>query len=86
VDNRSLSIGPSLKANSLQNAYIAALFVSFGTKNLYDRGKFVLDINGNPNCPQANKSFSPKLYKLHNLYILTPKHLRTFFGPFLKFG
>ena len=41
----------TLKANGLQNAYIASLFVSFGAKNLSDGGQFVLDINGNPNCP-----------------------------------
>jgi hypothetical protein len=37
--------------------------------------EFVYKLNKIPNSPQENKLFFPNLYKLHNLYILTPKIL-----------
>jgi hypothetical protein len=38
-----------LKANNLQNVYMATLFVSFGAKSLFGGGMLVHDISGNPN-------------------------------------
>jgi hypothetical protein len=49
---------------------MVALFVNFGAKGLFGGGKFVHDIDGNPNSPQEDKLFFPKLYELYNLYIL----------------
>jgi hypothetical protein len=43
--------------NALQNAYMAALFVSFGAKSLSGGGKLVHNIYGNPNSPRADKQF-----------------------------
>jgi hypothetical protein len=56
-------------------AFMATLFESFGTKSLFGGGKFVYNINGNPNSPQANKLFFPNLYKFENLYILMDFYL-----------
>jgi hypothetical protein len=60
----------TLEANGLQNAYMAALFGSFGVKSLSTVGKFVHNIYGNPNSPQADKLSFLNLYKVYNLYIL----------------
>jgi hypothetical protein len=48
--------------NTLQNTYIAALVVRFGTKGLFSGGNFVQDKNGNPNSLQEDNFFLfPKL-------------------------
>jgi hypothetical protein len=39
----------TLKANELQNAYMVALFGSFGSKSLSGGGKLIHNIYGNPN-------------------------------------
>jgi hypothetical protein len=65
----------TLEANNLQNSYMVVCFVSFGTKSLFDRRKFVHNINGNPNSPQVNTLFFPNLYKVHNMYILMDFYL-----------
>jgi hypothetical protein len=59
----------------LQNAYMAALFGSFGTKSLSGGGKLVHNIYGNPNLPQADKLFFLILYKVYNLNILMDFYL-----------
>jgi hypothetical protein len=41
--------GQQLKDNVLHNAYITTLFVRFGTKSLFGGGKFIHNINENPN-------------------------------------
>jgi hypothetical protein len=41
--------------NGLQNAYMTTLFGSFGAKSLYNGGKLVYNIYGNPNSPSADK-------------------------------
>jgi hypothetical protein len=64
-----------LEANNLQNTYMVILFGSFGAKNLFDGGKFVRNINGNPNSPHVDKLFFPNLYKAHILYILMDFYL-----------
>jgi hypothetical protein len=69
------TIGQLPKENSLQNAYMAAFFVSFSAKSLFNGGTFICNIYGNPNFPQANKLFFLNLYKLHNLYILMDFYL-----------
>jgi hypothetical protein len=40
-----------LKANGLQNAYMAALFWNFGAKSFSGGRKLVHNIYGNPNSP-----------------------------------
>jgi hypothetical protein len=62
----------------LQNAYIATFFGSFGAKSLSGGRKLIHNIYGNPNSPWANKIFFLNLYKVYNLYILTPKISRPF--------
>jgi hypothetical protein len=62
-------------SNNLQNAYVAALFVSFDAKSLSNGRKFIQDKNGNPNSPQANKLFFPNVYKLYNFYFLSDFYL-----------
>jgi hypothetical protein len=37
-------LASTLEANALQNAYMVALFVNFGSKSLSGGGKFVQDI------------------------------------------
>jgi hypothetical protein len=54
---------------------MAALFGSFGAKSLSSGGKFVCNIYGNPNSPQADKLFFLNLYKVYNLYILMDFYL-----------
>jgi hypothetical protein len=45
------------KDNALQNTYMPVLFASSGTKSLASVGKFVYNINANPNSPQKTNSF-----------------------------
>jgi hypothetical protein len=44
---------------------MTSLFGSFGGKSLFGAGKFVHNMNGNPNSPQADKIFFPNLEALH---------------------
>jgi hypothetical protein len=62
--------GHQPKDNALLNVYIATIFVSFGSKNLFGRRKFVYNINRNPNSPREDNCFFSNLYKLYNLHIL----------------
>jgi hypothetical protein len=57
----------TLEANSLQNAYMVALFGSFGGKSSASRG--------NPSSPQMDKLFFLNLYTIYNLYILMDFYL-----------
>jgi hypothetical protein len=61
------------KDNTLQIIYMVAFFMNFGAKNLCGGRKFVHNIYGNPNSLEIDNFFFPNVYKLHNLYILTPK-------------
>jgi hypothetical protein len=58
-----------LKDNSLQNVYMVAFFVSFDTKSLSTRRKFVQNIYGNPNSSQDKKLSFQNIYKLYDFYI-----------------
>ena len=60
---------------TLQNAYMIALFVNFGSKSLYGGEKFIYNINENSHSPQVDKFFFPNLYKLYNFYILIDFYL-----------
>jgi hypothetical protein len=64
--NKSLFLGLHTrgqwpKNNTLLNAYITILFVSFGAKSMAYEQKFVDNIIRNPNSPQENKLFFPNL-------------------------
>jgi hypothetical protein len=65
----------ALKANKQQspNAYMAVLFGSFDAKNLFGEGKFVHNINGNPNSLERTNFFFPNLY--FQTYILMDFYL-----------
>jgi hypothetical protein len=63
------------KAGGVGKCLHGSTFGSFGAKNLSDGRKFLCNINGNPNAPQANKLFFPNLHKVHNLYILIDFYL-----------
>jgi hypothetical protein len=62
----------TLEANGLQNTCMAR---SIGTKSLYGGGKFVYNMNGNPNSPQIDKISFPNKYKFYNFYILIDFYL-----------
>ena len=49
--------GQTPKVKSLQSAYMAVLFGTFGTKSLTSRQEFWSSKNGNPNSSQKAKLF-----------------------------
>jgi hypothetical protein len=61
--------------DSLQNAYMLALFGSFGIQSISNGGKSIRNVYGNPNFLRGNKLFFPSLYRVHNLYILMDFYL-----------
>jgi hypothetical protein len=48
-EQKFVRLASTLEINSLQNAYMASFFGSFGDKSLSGGGKFVRNIYGNPN-------------------------------------
>ena len=70
----SLYLHTTTKDNTIQNTYMATLFMSFNTKNFANGRKFLHDINDNLDSPWEDKPFFPNLYKLHNLYTLIDFH------------
>jgi hypothetical protein len=67
--------GQETTNNVLQNAYMAALFGSFGSKSSSCGGKFVHNIPENPNPPRANKLSIQNYTNSKNLYILMDFYL-----------
>ena len=59
VESKTLSARPShYKAmDGFQNAYMVALFGSFGAKSLSGWGKLVCNVYGNPNSPRVDNLF-----------------------------